>query len=832
MNASFIPTIVGCFFAIVACVLSPAAMAATPEEIATAIDKGKGYLYSQLNGDGNWEPKPKTGNRDWGGYTAIAIYALLTSGETERDPRIAKAIDFLEKEDMVGTYAVGLRCQVWNLVRMNPAVRVARDRDANLLLKSIGAPSDRNAGLYDYSVTTERMGPRHNSVSMFGVLGMWALDQAGFDVPEKYWELVESAWRKNQSNEGGWSYLPTPSAESPVKASVTAAGVATLLMTQEMLRGAKREPCRGDLKDDSINNGFRYIDKHIKDALVDTYAMFAVKRVGVASGRKYFGSVDWYDLGADQLAKSQSADGSWSDRFDGFVPSTSFALLFLVGGNAPMMFGKIEREGGVRTDWNERPSDAARLASWTGRSLGHRLRWRVASLNESTSSLAEVPVLLVTGSGKISFSKQEKARLREYAEAGGLILGNADCHNEAFSKSFRELGVELFPQYQFQKLAPTHPVFTHERFKASNWKQPPAVEGLSDGNREMMLLLPDVDASLAWQAESKSKEDLFQLGTDIFLYAMEFHHVENNKRPDSASGGVTKAPPSERLPIPDRTAERKAIDLVRAAYGPYPGDVDGLLKLANQFVQQSRLSTEDYATRFALLHEARLIADQTGQFELALKAATVTHELFGVNMVSYELAVLKKAKDLKQPPDRAKSLSAAAASISREAAATTDYVDAVTAADFAETFAIVAKDDLLAKEAHALFAEMLARERDHAAVQPLETVLAKSPGDPNANLQLGKFLCFRKGDWTNGLPHLAKGSDEGLKAAAVKEIGCNGDSGATFDAAAAWWNVADLTVDPNDLPVIRLHARQLYAQAFPNLSGVKKALAERRAKPD
>ena len=115
-----------CCVLVVVCGIGRVGLAATPKEVDDALTKGKAFIYSQINKDGNWEPKPKGGdNRDFGGYTAIAVYALLASGESYQEKRIAKAIEFLEKEDLVGTYAVGLRCQIWNLVHMNPAVKAA-----------------------------------------------------------------------------------------------------------------------------------------------------------------------------------------------------------------------------------------------------------------------------------------------------------------------------------------------------------------------------------------------------------------------------------------------------------------------------------------------------------------------------------------------------------------------------------------------------------------------------------------------------------------------------------------------------------------------------------
>ena len=46
--------------------------------------------------------------------------------------------------------------------------------------------------------------------------------------------------------------------------------------------------------------------------------------------------------------------------------------------------------------------------------------------------------------------------------------------------------------------------------------------GLTNGVRELMVLIPDADASRAWQSRSvTSREELFQMGADVFLYAVD-----------------------------------------------------------------------------------------------------------------------------------------------------------------------------------------------------------------------------------------------------------------------------------------------------------------------
>jgi hypothetical protein len=114
------------------------------------------------------------------------------------------------------------------------------------------------------------------------------------------------------------------------------------------------------------------------------------------------------------------------------------------------------------------------------------------------------------------------ARLRRYVEEGGLILGNADCGREEFSRSFRALGKRMFPHYAFRALPSSHPLMSNQGFRADRWKERVVVEGLGNGARELMLLIPSADAGRAWQEGAvRTREHLFQLASNIFLYATD-----------------------------------------------------------------------------------------------------------------------------------------------------------------------------------------------------------------------------------------------------------------------------------------------------------------------
>ena len=180
------------------------ARGATTAEIRKAIDKGKAYLYS-VQKDGKWELSEKPPARQNTGETALVLYALLASGESPNEPRLAQAIEFLKKTPTTGTYALGVRCQVWLLLGDKPGIRAAMVQDAKVLLSSVKKKGEAK-GFFFY-----HPGPRNDeydhSASQYGVQGTWAAAQMGVEIPPAYWKMVEESWIAHQDPSGGWAYL-------------------------------------------------------------------------------------------------------------------------------------------------------------------------------------------------------------------------------------------------------------------------------------------------------------------------------------------------------------------------------------------------------------------------------------------------------------------------------------------------------------------------------------------------------------------------------------------------------------------------------------------------
>ncbi len=521
------------------------AQAATPDEVDQAIAKCVDFLIKQQK-DGNWEPgvpeQPASiyvmdaYKKGLGGMTALATYALIEAGERPTSPELTKSIDFMMKTPTDTMYSLAERAQVWSRLPPSDAVKKMISRDGGLLLKGM-KQAGVGKGLYHYYLTDE--GYDH-SVSQLAMLGVSSLQRRGLEVPDKFWQMADAGWRSHQFPEGSWAYRndsrEIKAGETKPEPGMTAAGVASLFLTTDALHGDGIE-CNGNLADKNIELGLKWMgdnfDKVFDGARAGPYyALYGVQRIGVASGRKYMGTHDWYAAGADFLVKHQNPDGSFAhlERRDIFqkylnLPETCFALLFLANGRAPVMVNKLQYDltdaKGARVEgpWNQRGRDLSNLTKWVGQQLERPINWQTTPLTAPTDELLDAPILYISGSKALSFTAGEKAKLRDYVESGGLILGNADCGSKPFLTSFIALGHDLFPQYEFGVLPANHAIFK-QQFDATKWKTRFPVKSLSNGVRELMVIVPDVDLSRYWQANAHGERDAyFELADNLFLYA-------------------------------------------------------------------------------------------------------------------------------------------------------------------------------------------------------------------------------------------------------------------------------------------------------------------------
>ncbi|MBC7783807.1 MAG: DUF4159 domain-containing protein [Burkholderiales bacterium] len=545
-----LPCALVCALAALACQTS--ANAASPAQVNEAIKKGVAFLYDKRNESGNWETTQVSSGGDdnqWGGRTALCTYALLAAGEKPLDPRIVKATDWLRKAKITGHYALGMRANVWLMLPDTDENTDAMTRDRQLLTSGI-SDSGANKGFYDYY----RHGTRIDlSCSQYGVLGAWAAAQKAAAINTGYWKNVELAWRAKQSPEGGWSYEGNP---DNLTIQMTAAGVATLFITQEFLHSDDGiDGTRGNIVDPFLARGLGWVEQNYKKLLTDDdpsrmYAFYGIERIGVASGYKYFGNIDWYQSGADTIVNSMRPSGGWQGSWIGSgEENTAFALLFLSRGRAPVMMNKLQysltipgTETSREANWNQRPRDVASATRWVSEKIERPLNWQIVNLNVANiDDLHDSSILYMSGNQMLSFTDAQKALLKQYIEEGGLIIGSADNGKPDFANAFRELGKEFFPGYAFAAVQDTTdlPLLSGQMFSNANWKRKPKIEALGNRARLFMVLIPEADFGRGLQKRDARVAEPFEFFANAFLYSVDkvearFKGETHVVRPDKA----------------------------------------------------------------------------------------------------------------------------------------------------------------------------------------------------------------------------------------------------------------------------------------------------------
>jgi len=157
-----------------------------------------------------------------------------------------------------------------------------------------------------------------------------------------------------------------------------------------------------------------------------------------------------------------------------------------------------------------------------------------------------------------------------------------------------------------------------------------------------------------------------------------------------------------------------------------------------------------------------------------------------------------------------------------------DYGVAEKAAATATTTARRANDAALVQASAARAKDVGEAKAKFQAMKGFLETLARNPDDGPANLEMGQFLCFFKGNWDLGLRFLAKGSDPVLKGLAEKEVALPTEAAAQAEIADAWWDLAQKEKGLTRKERMIDRARSWYQAALVQATGLLKLKLDRR----
>lgn len=544
-------------------------------QVLSSIERAQRFLIDAQSSDGTWPAGLYASHSE--GVNGLVTLALLNSGLPSRHPAVAKALDHLEhpQNDPSQVYDISM------VIMALAASDRGRGKIAKLASKLENAQRDGpEGGNWHYGAAS---GSWDNSNTQFAVLALREAAHVGIPINRDVWKRSQEHFLRSQQGSpratsgAGWAYQGSGEAYG----SMTVAGLASLIITQEMLRddddvNASGEiNCCGNDEEDVVQNaidaGIRWLDKNIR---IESnpggqrnwllYYLYGLERAGRFSGQRFFGDRDWYREGAEFLVERQDIrEGFWISRLEpNRVTSTALALLFVSKGLSPVLINKLKygprdlRTGDVvNQDWNQHPTDVNNLTTYISRREGwpKLLTWQVVDLRtaaegEGVAALLQSPVQYLSGTeNPNAIQGRELELLRNYLAQGGFLFAVNNCDSAEFDTGLRDLVRRLFDgQNQLEKLPDTHDVYRSE-FLFQQGGQP-ELWGVDFGCRTAIIYAP-YDHGCRWSKwavrdpENRLPQVTTQidksmkLGTNVIAYATGRELLDKLKRPKALSPG-------------------------------------------------------------------------------------------------------------------------------------------------------------------------------------------------------------------------------------------------------------------------------------------------------
>ena len=494
-----------------------------------SIDRGRKFLLTQQAADGSWDVG-RDGFRL--GISSMVVMALLNCGMSPQEPQLKRGLDFLRnfKEPGLGhheTYQVSLQIMALAAAKQ-PEVDATR---IALLAQRVEQGQSKRAdmlGGWTYSLNGSSADP---SNTQFAVLALREAVEAGASVSPETWRRARGYWEKAQNHDGGWSYQNAGN-EAPSYGSMTVAGVASLVICEQMLRNddgvapdGTPPCCQGSEPNEPLERGLSWMARNFRASHNPRsgsgwllYYIYGVERAGRLSGLRFFGDHDWYrEQAAFVLAIQDPVAGHWigmGSIEDQPVAGTSMALLFLSKGMAPVLINKLKygprdparKNEILGNDWNRHRRDVRNLVDlvsgspkWPKLLTSQDLdlaKAVEAGPAEGGNALLQAPVLYITGEDAPDFSADELKLLKEYLDNGGFIFASPTCNSTKFEAGFRAITQKLMPpgEGELKRLTQDHPVFQSEYLIQA---ESAPIYGVDFGCRTSIMYSPE-DLGCLW----------------------------------------------------------------------------------------------------------------------------------------------------------------------------------------------------------------------------------------------------------------------------------------------------------------------------------------------
>lgn len=289
---------------------------------------------------------------------------------------------------------------------------------------------------------------------------------------------------------------------------------------------------------------------------------------------------------------------------------------------------------------------------------------------------------------------------------------------------------------------------------------------------------------------------------------------------------------AKKQPVPRRADQTQALRKIRSLYKvqyAQTRDPEAGVELARQLLERGLSTQDDPVTRYVLLAEAIGVATRVVDPEIALRGLDAMGREYAVDVSKKRPRLLSSLFRSATTDEKRRELLDTTMLLADELVDQDDYEQAILCLAVAYSALRKASAPERLKWLTRRRARIQYIRQQHEKTRDAIRTLAADPGSADANLAVGKFFCFAKGDFARGLPLLAKGSDDTLRQIARQDLAHPEAGEARLQLADAWWDLAG-KLGSHAQPAVLEHARGWYALAYPDSKGLDRARIERRLK--
>jgi WD40 repeat protein len=280
--------------------------------------------------------------------------------------------------------------------------------------------------------------------------------------------------------------------------------------------------------------------------------------------------------------------------------------------------------------------------------------------------------------------------------------------------------------------------------------------------------------------------------------------------------------PAKKTAAPSAAMQTKAETQIKSTfkteYGEAQDDPAVARKLAITLLLLARKEKEDPVVRFVLLREARDLAAKADNVSTAFQAIADLARHYDISASTMRADAVVTAAPRMKTLQAQKALIPVLVRLFHDSLLDDDFKSAQRLLSATETMAKTLKDAQLLDQLKQFHKQLELQQKDHAKVQPLVQKLQDDPDDPAANLALGKYWCASRGNWSRGLPLLAKSNNAAFKELALQDLAAPNKAKAQVALGDGWWQLSKAE-EGREQQNLEERAFYWYQRALPHLKG-------------